>query len=88
MRTRVRPVSIEHLRERDGDEVTALERHHGRVAAGEEILLRTVAEVARVLHVERDRIRAAELVPDVLGHDEGLDAVAWGSAATQSMTSH
>ena len=40
----------------------------------EQVLGRAVAEVARVLHVEGDRVGAAQLVADVLGHDRGLDA--------------
>jgi hypothetical protein len=40
----------------------------------EQVLGRAVAEVARVLHVERDRVGAAQLVADVLGHDRRLDA--------------
>ena len=57
-----------------GDEVAALHRDHRRVAAREQELGRAVAEVARVLHVERDRVGAAQLVADVLGDDRRLDA--------------
>ena len=45
-----------------------------RVAAREQVFRRAVAEVARVLHVERDRVGAAQLVADVLGDDRRLDA--------------
>ena len=45
-----------------------------RVAAVEQVLRRAVAEVARVLHVVRDRIGAAQLVADVLGDDRRLAA--------------
>ena len=65
---------IEQLAEGDGHEVASLEGDHHRVASREEMLGRAVAEVARVLHVEGDRIRASQLVADVLGHDGGLDA--------------
>ena len=75
MRTlRAAGLRIEHLRERDRHEVAALHRDHHAVAAREQVLRRAVAEVARVLHVERDRVGAAQLVADVLGDDRGLDA--------------
>ena len=60
--------------ERDRHEVPALHRDHRRVAARQQVLGGAVAEVARVLHVERDRVGAAQLVADVLGHDRRLDA--------------
>ena len=64
---------VDHLGERDRDEVAALHRDHRAVAAGEQVLRGAVAEVARVLHVERDRIGAAQLVADVLRGDRRLD---------------
>ena len=41
---------------------------------GQQVLGGAVAEIARVLHVVRNRIGAAQLVADVLGHDGRLDA--------------
>src|SRR5262249_24972928 len=66
-------LGVQELDERDGDEVAALHRDHGRVPAREQVLGRAVAEVARVLHVEGNRVGAAQLVADVLGRERVLD---------------
>src|SRR4051812_17911178 len=59
-------LSVDHLGKRNRYEVAALHGDHRGVAAGHEVLRRAIAEVARVLHIERDRIGAAQLVTDVL----------------------
>ena len=50
-------VTINERVERDRHEMPALHRDHGGVAALEQVLGRAVAEVARVLHIVRDRDR-------------------------------
>ena len=65
---------VEHLLERDRDEVPSLHRDHRPRAAREDVLRRAVAEVPRVLEVEGDRVGAAELVADVLVRDGRLHA--------------
>ena len=79
---------IDHLVERHRHEVAALHRDHRRAAAGHQVLRRAVAQVARVFHVERNRIGAAQLVADVLGGDRRLDARAlaagWSPAPSGS----
>ena len=67
---------VDQVAEGNRHEVPALHRDHRGVAAGEQELRRAVAEIARVLHVERDRVRAAQLVADVLGDERRLDAEA------------
>ena len=64
---------IDHLPEGDRDEVPGLHGDHRGVPAGDQVLRRAVAEVARVLHVVRDRVGAAQLVADVLRDDRRLD---------------
>ena len=53
--------------------MASLDRDHRRVAAGQQILRGAIAKVARVLHVKRNRIGAAQLVADVLRHGGHLD---------------
>ena len=67
-------LAVDHLANGNRHEVAALHRDHRGVAAGEQVLRGAVAEVARVLHVERNRIGAAQLVADVLRGDRRLDA--------------
>src|SRR5690606_25174273 len=59
--------------ERDGDEATALHADQRALTALDHVARGAIAEVARVLHVEGDRVRAAELVADVLGDDRRLE---------------
>ncbi len=59
-------VRIQHVGERNRHEIAGLHRDHRRVAAGQQILRRAVSQIARVFHVERNRIGAAQLVADVL----------------------
>ena len=54
-------------------EATVDEGHHGVAATIEQVLGRAVAEVARVLHVEWDRVGAAQLVPNVFSHQRHLE---------------
>ena len=64
---------VHHLREGNRLEAAVLDRDQRRVAALDDVPRGAVAEVARVLHVEGDRVGAAQLVADVLGDDRGLD---------------
>jgi len=65
-RMRVRPVwAVDHLCERHRHEMASLDRIIAR-CRGQQVLRRAIAKVARVLHVERNRIGAAQLVADVL----------------------
>jgi hypothetical protein len=68
-------LGVQQLLEWNRHEVTAVNRDHRGVAAVDQVLGRAVAEVPRVFHVERNRVRAAQLVADVLGGDRGLDGV-------------
>ena len=63
---------VHQLLERNGHEVARLHRDHDPGATGEQVLGRAVAEVPRVVHVGGDGVRAAQLVPDALGHDRRL----------------
>src|SRR5579884_3963753 len=49
---------IEHLLERHGDDAASGQRDQGAAPAAEQVAHRAVAERARVLRVERDRLRA------------------------------
>ena len=49
-------------------------RDHGGIAARQQVLRGAVAQIARVLHVERDRIGAPQLIADILRGDRRLDA--------------
>ena len=53
-----------------------------------EVLRGAVAEVARVLHVEGDRVRAAELVADVLRHQRGAHDVGRDVPVTKTKTDY
>src|SRR5690606_14304954 len=64
---------IDHVIEVFRLEHAILNGHHRAGAAFEQVLGGAVAQVARVLHVEGDRIGAAQLVTDVFVHDGGLD---------------
>ena len=82
-RMRVRPVS----RSISGckwnrHKMAALHRNHGRISAGQQVLGRAVAQVARVLHVVRNGIRASELVADVFRHERRFHAEFFQTAAT------
>src|SRR5439155_16081068 len=71
---RARParLRIDHRPKRDGNEAPPLQRNHGGVATPQHVLGGAIAQVARVLHVHGDRVRAAQLVPDVLRRDGRL----------------
>src|SRR4030095_15227027 len=55
-------------------EMAPLQGDHCGSTAGHEIFRRAVPKVSCVLHVKRNRIRASQLVSDVLRHDGPLDA--------------
>src|SRR5262249_27988332 len=67
-------LAVEQRGERDGHEVAALHRDHGRIPASQKVFGGAVPHVARVLHVIRDPIGAPELVADVLGDERRLHA--------------
>jgi len=56
---------IKHLLERNRRKPAVLDRDHRCRPAVEQILGGAIPEIAGVLHVIRDRIGAAQLVPDV-----------------------
>ena len=57
----------------EGRDLPFLNRHHRCVAAVEDQLRGGEAEVPRVLHVEGNRVGAAQLVADLLVGDRSLD---------------
>ncbi len=65
-------LGVEHFVERHRHELARLHRDHHAGSAREQVLRRAVAEVARVLHVDGDRIRAAQFVAHVLRDDRRL----------------
>jgi hypothetical protein len=65
---------VEHPIERERDEVAVLQGDHRPAAAFEQVLRRAEAERTRVLQVEGDRVRAAQLVPNLLDDQGGVDA--------------
>src|SRR6185503_4936416 len=68
--TRVR---IEHVVEPHRAKHAVLDGDHHAGTALDQVSGRAITEVARVLHVEGDRVGAAQLVTDIFGHHRGLD---------------
>src|SRR5262245_21577067 len=65
---------IDYFRKRDRPELAALDGHERARSTVDQVRHRRVTEVARVLGVEWDRRRAAQLVSNRLVHDRDFNA--------------
>ncbi len=66
-------LTVQKISERYRYEMTALDGDESAIPAVQQVLGRAISQIARVLHIERDRIGAAKFVPHVFRHYGDLD---------------
>ena len=87
-RVRIRSgLGIEQFVERDRRHVAARQRDERAAAAADQVANRAVPERAGVVDVERNRLRAAQLVADVLREDRRVDPDL-GKATADAVAQH